>query len=204
MVTSFLFIRHGQTAWNQVHRMQGQTDIPLNASGKMQAEQIADLLRTYPIHVFYTSPLQRTHETARTIHAYHQTIPMYIHHTLKERSFGVIEGKTYDEIADQFPALAFDRSWHHPYFQIPGGERLIDVYMRGEQFLQEVIEKEQGKTVAVIAHGVIIRCMISALLKWPLTNNYFYELNNTSVTMIRVPTTGEPELQMINYTAHLK
>lgn len=204
MDTTLLFIRHGETAWNQDHRMQGQTDIPLNETGKLQARRTADQLRAYTIHVFYSSPLERAAHTARTIHSYHPSTPLHLHHTLKERSFGIIEGKTYKEIADEFPALAFHRSWHRPYAQIPGGERLIDVYKRGKRFLGEVKNKEQGKTVAIVAHGVIIRCMISALLSWPLSSNYFYELNNTSFTLIKLPERADPELQVINYTAHLK
>ena len=184
--------------------MQGQTDIPLNDIGKLQAQQTAHQLRRYPIGVFYTSPLRRAQTTARVIHAYHQKTPMHIHHTLKERCFGVIEGKTYEEITHEFLSLAFNRSWHHPYVQIPNGERLIDVYMRGKQFLGETMAKEQGKTIAVIAHGVIIRCMIGFLLDLPLSSNNWYELNNSSFTMITIPRNGPPEIQFINYTAHLK
>lgn len=97
---------------------------------------------------------------------------MILHDALKERNFGIGEGKTYDEIANDYPVLSFDRSWNHPQFQIPEGERLIDVYQRGNTFIDEILKKEHGKTVAIVSHGVIIRCMISSILQLPLSSNY--------------------------------
>lgn len=203
MTTTLVFIRHGETVWNATHRMQGQTDIPLSPTGRKQAEQTARQLRHYPIRIFYSSPLQRAQQTAGIIARFHPDAPHHIHDLLKERSFGRAEGMTYEEIAASFPVLAFNRSWHHPYFQIPGGERLIEVYERGKNFLRDIRESQQGKIVGVVAHGVIIRCMISFLLDLPLPNNYFYELNNTSCTIIGLPEAGPAQLHVLNSTIHL-
>ncbi|MDP1721645.1 MAG: histidine phosphatase family protein [Candidatus Gottesmanbacteria bacterium] len=204
MPITLIVIRHGETKWNTERRMQGQTDIPLNLMGIKQAERMAKQLKMYPIQSFYSSPLKRAHRTARIIHALHDDAPLHLHDDLKERSFGVGEGMTYDEITRQFPVMAFDRSWDHPYAQIPEGERLIDVYRRGIRFMDELVENERGKTVAVIAHGVIIRCIISYLMDLPLNANMFYKLNNTSLTVIRLPRLGSPELHVLNHTLHLE
>ena len=203
MPLTLILIRHGQTKWNNEHRMQGQTDIPLNLLGAKQAERMARQLEAYPIQSFYSSPLKRAHRTARIIHAHHHDAPLILHDDLIERSFGTGEGKTYEEITHLFPVMAFSRSWDHPYFQIPGGERLIDVYRRGTRFMDELVQKEQNKTVAIVAHGVIIRCIISFLMKFPLNANMFYELKNTSLTVIRIPQQGPPELHVLNHTHHL-
>ena len=130
-------------------------------------------------------------------------MPILQHDSLKERSFGLAEGKTYEELAIEYPVLSFGRSWNHPQFQLPQGERLIDVYQRGNEFIHEIVEKERGKTVAIVAHGVIIRCMISSLLQLPLTHNYYFELGNTSLTVIRKPQEGPAELHVINHTVYL-
>lgn len=203
MPLTLIVIRHGETKWNTEHRMQGQTNIPLNAMGVRQAERMAKQLAAYPIQSFYSSPLKRAHRTARIIHALHDDAPLSFHDDLKERSFGTGEGLTYDEITRQFPVMAFDRSWDHPYSQIPGGERLIDVYRRGIRFMRELVENERGKTVAIVAHGVIIRCIISYLMKFPLNANMLYHLENTSLTVIRIPEQGPPELHVLNHTLHL-
>lgn len=203
MPITLVLIRHGETQWNNAHRMQGQTDIPLNPTGVKQAKSIAIYLKAYPIARFYSSPLKRAHRTARIIHTHHASAPLSLHNDLKERSFGDAEGMTYEEITRQFPVMAFDQSWDHPYFQIPGGERLIEVYERGKNFLRDIRESQQGKIVGVVAHGVIIRCMISYLLNLPLPSNNFYELKNTSFTVIGLPDDGPAQLHVLNSTFHL-
>lgn len=198
-----LLIRHGETKWNIQRRMQGHTDIPLNSKGRKQSERIALQLKEYPIDIIYSSPFKRALQTATVIQKYHKNTTMIYHDALKERSFGQLEGKTYDEIAKEHPVLSFHRSWNHPYYQIPKGERLADVYQRGIRFLTEISEKHQGTTVAIVSHGVILRCMICCLLQIPLDQNYFYEMENASLTVVKVPQNSPVELQVINNTAYL-
>jgi 2,3-bisphosphoglycerate-dependent phosphoglycerate mutase len=64
-VTRLLVIRHGETAWNTVRRIQGHIDIPLNARGRWQAQQLAHALHDEEIHALYASDLQRARHTAR-------------------------------------------------------------------------------------------------------------------------------------------
>ena len=66
--TRIIAIRHGETAWNVDTRIQGHTDIPLNAHGQLQAERLAQALAEQdPLHAIYTSDLQRAHQTAATV-----------------------------------------------------------------------------------------------------------------------------------------
>jgi uncharacterized phosphatase len=93
-------MRHGQTDWNNEERIQGQTDIPLNAMGREQAQQaqkyIESLLNIK--HIFY-SPLQRTHETMH-IACHTVNVPKIAVNELKERYRGNLEGKTYAQIME--------------------------------------------------------------------------------------------------------
>ena len=68
-------VRHGETDWNKVKRIQGQVDIPLNQFGKRLAEETAEGLRDIPFDLCISSPLSRAHETARII-LYGKDIPM--------------------------------------------------------------------------------------------------------------------------------
>ena len=52
-------VRHGQTDWNVSHKAQGQTDIPLNATGILQAEELREKLKDYQFDKCYVSPLKR-------------------------------------------------------------------------------------------------------------------------------------------------
>ena len=66
MTTQVLFIRHGETDWNRIKRIQGHIDIPLSEHGFLQAEQLgARLAREGRIDAVYSSDLQRAQQTAR-------------------------------------------------------------------------------------------------------------------------------------------
>ena len=68
-ISIIYLIRHGETDWNQDKRIQGQTDIPLNARGRRQAEALAGRLSTVSLEMIYTSDLTRARETAEIIAA---------------------------------------------------------------------------------------------------------------------------------------
>ena len=59
--------RHGQTDWNVIERLQGQTDIELNDEGRQQAEETGELIKDENIDLIITSPLKRAKETAEII-----------------------------------------------------------------------------------------------------------------------------------------
>jgi len=67
-----ILVRHGQTNWNKEYRVQGQADLPLNASGKAQAEAIGRALKNETVDAVYSSPLSRAFETAQAIDTFHQ------------------------------------------------------------------------------------------------------------------------------------
>ena len=58
-------LRHGQTSWNTLRKLQGQTDIPLNENGILLARKTGAGLRNVPFDRVYSSPLRRSLETAR-------------------------------------------------------------------------------------------------------------------------------------------
>ena len=62
-----LITRHGQTNWNVLGKIQGQTDIELNENGKKQAKEISEYIRNENIELIITSPLKRAKETAEIV-----------------------------------------------------------------------------------------------------------------------------------------
>ena len=96
--TTLLLVRHGETAWNAEHRIQGHLDIPLSPSGIQQAARLAKRLAGTPIDAIYSSELVRAWLTAEPLAAC-VGVPIVAETRLRERSFGIFEGLTLDEIA---------------------------------------------------------------------------------------------------------
>jgi probable phosphoglycerate mutase len=95
--TRIIAIRHGETAWNVAARIQGQLDVGLNDTGRWQARRVGEALANEDIATVYTSDLGRAHETARSI-GEATGVPVVPDQGLRERSFGLFEGKTFSEI----------------------------------------------------------------------------------------------------------
>ena len=65
--TTFYYLRHGETDWNKEHRMQGATDVPLNATGVAQAHRAKEALRGRHVETICCSPLSRAYDTAMIV-----------------------------------------------------------------------------------------------------------------------------------------
>jgi len=96
-------VRHGETDWNIQNKIQGQTDIVLNETGKRQAQALAELLReSYRIDVIYTSPQRRALETAQVI-GRKMGIEPIIKQGLEEMSLGKWEGYSWRQVRELLP-----------------------------------------------------------------------------------------------------
>jgi broad specificity phosphatase PhoE len=122
--TRIIAIRHGETAWNVDSRLQGHLDIPLNDVGLWQARQAALALADEPIDAIYSSDLQRAWVTAQAIAETTQA-PLAAHQGLRERSFGVLQGHTFEELEAKEPEQAYRWRKRDPAFAPEGGESLI-------------------------------------------------------------------------------
>lgn len=116
---SFYFLRHGETDWNRRRIMQGHRDIPLNACGIAQAEEVASAVAALPIVTICCSTLSRAKKTAEIVNI--RTLPIVVIDDLKECGFGVYEG--------QDAAGAWRDDWRKGE-PIPGGESLADYSAR--------------------------------------------------------------------------
>ena len=154
--TRIIAVRHGETPWNVDARIQGQLDIQLNDTGRWQARRVGHALSSEQIAAIYSSDLGRAHETARAI-ADAAGIPVVAHQGLRERRFGVFEGKTFDEIHQTWPEHAQNWKRRIPEWAPPeGGESLLQLRERVARTVSDLASKHRGEQIAVVAHGGVL------------------------------------------------
>lgn len=163
----------------------GISDIPLNKEGKKQASQTALYLQDYPVDIIVTSPLKRAVQTARAIQSYHPDTELVCIDNLRERSFGILEGLSYEDANARYPQIIFRTMWHYPNFRPPQGESLSDVAARAKAVIDQLLRKYAGRTVIVVSHGSFIRNFLSALLILPLEEINAYTFTNASLSVVR-------------------
>jgi broad specificity phosphatase PhoE len=152
-VTEIILCRHGETDWNVHGRYQGRTDVPLNERGRQQARDLARRLSERPIHVVYSSTLERAYDTAMEI-ARPRGIEVRRDPRLDEIDQGLWEGLRRDEIAANHPKEL--EAWaHYPIdLRLPGGETLEEVRLRVREVLDDIMLLHQGLVVCIVAHSV--------------------------------------------------
>lgn len=148
-----ILVRHGQTDWNLEGRYQGGTDVPLNATGREQAEGLAAELSSRRIDALYSSPLGRALETARAI-ARGRGLELRTDPRLKEIDLGEWEGMLARRIAELYPEL--HRQWVEDPRPVrpPGGESIREVHDRAIAAVEEMVRRHTGGSICLVTHKV--------------------------------------------------
>lgn len=183
-MTEILLVRHGETEWNQQHRMQGQHDSPLTATGLQQARQLARRLKEVAFSVLYSSDLGRAHQTARCIADLtgHEIIA---DRDLRERSFGIFEGLTNVEIETRFPDHYAPFARREPDFVMPGGESARQFRARCVGCLERIAGRHEGDTVVVVSHGLVLDALYRTACDMALDVARGFPLLNCSLNTFR-------------------
>ena len=159
-------MRHGRTDWNERNKLQGRTDIPLNAAGRKMAEEAAAVYKNVPLDVCYCSPLARARQTAE-IFLKNRNIPIITDDRLVEMSFGIYEGTEQSARALDCPINILFKE-PEKYKAVEGGESIEKLFERTGDFLRNVVEPqlEDGKNIVIIGHGAMnsgIICQVRGL-----------------------------------------
>ena len=201
-MTKVIFIRHGQTEWNVTGRYQGQSDVQLSEEGRQQAVKLAENFPVERVDAIYASDLQRAMVTAETI-AKQFGLSVQAEPAFRELSFGDWEGLTYQQIVDKWEDAMANFLQHPDILEIPGGESFPVVQQRAMKRLNELIEKHDGQTIVVVAHGAVLRTMLTAALHMPLQYLWSIRQFNTAVNIVRYDADANPTVELLNSTAHL-
>lgn len=200
--TTLLLIRHGETDWNAEGRWQGHTDIPLNESGRRQAQLLAQRLQKWPISAIYCSDLQRAAETAAIIGKRIGHEPL-VEKAWRERHNGQFSGLTGREIQQRHPEI-----WarmKRGFVEVPGGETTHDLQQRVSGALQELMRRHAGEMIAVVTHGGVLRALVAQVLNLPLEDAVRVRVGgNTGLTMVTALPDRWLVLEKLNDSAHLE
>ena len=156
-----IVVRHGETEWNRIRRLQGHTDIGLNATGIDQAARLRDALAHEPIAAIHASDLSRAMETARPI-ADRLRLPIRPDRLLRERNYGILEGLTFPEILEQRPDEAEHLRLRDADHTIPDGESQRTFFHRVLDVVSGIARTERDAagasvpTILVVTHGGVL------------------------------------------------
>ncbi|TKC18824.1 histidine phosphatase family protein [Robertmurraya kyonggiensis] len=190
-MTTIGLIRHGITAWNELGMAQGRTDIPLNELGKQQAMKIAERLSFEDWDMIGSSHLLRAVETA-TIIGEKRNMPItFLDERIQELNCGEIEGTTEEERAQKWGS-----NWRE---QDLGMETVEEVFNRGMQCIDEIVQLHKGKKVLLVSHGAMIGILLQRLLPDVFRSTY---MDNTSLTIL-TNTDGIWDCRLYNCKKHL-
>lgn len=205
-MTRILLARHGETEWNKIGRVQGWTDIGLNAAGEAQAAKLAERLHGTRLAGVYSSELSRARQTAAPIAAQHslsvQALP-----GLREKGYGKWEGLTQEDLERDYAEL-----WHQYHTLrvleaiVPDGETWPEVCLRVAKSLQHILAAHPGaeETVLLVGHGGSARALVLEALQAPLPTLLRLHLDNASLSRLDFAALSDSRVVFLNDTSHLR
>lgn len=167
-----LVVRHGETDWNLHGRMQGWAPVPLNDTGREQADSVGRYLaREFDVDRVVASDLERTRETAERVTA-HVDAPVSYDSGWRERHVGVYQGLEYEDVIERFPAFALGETGIEAADRTPeSGESLLDVRERVVEAWRSLLDdgpeadpaEREWETALVVTHGGPIYLLLGHL-----------------------------------------
>ncbi|MDJ0714083.1 MAG: histidine phosphatase family protein [Prochloraceae cyanobacterium] len=215
MSTRVIIVRHGQSSYNALQKIQGRSDESvLTEKGRADAIMVGDALNNLSFDAFYCSPLKRAQQTAQTIRDCLNNAPsLQTHEKLQEIDLPLWENLTKTEVKEKFGEEY--RCWKQRprefkmVLSTPEGEKehfpVPSLYSQAQKFWQEIIPQHQGKTILIVAHNGINRCLIMSAIGVPVDRYHSIQQSNCCINVLNF--TGDfgdsVELESLNQTSHL-
>ncbi len=182
LMTTFYLIRHATNDYLADNKIAGwRPGIHLNSDGRKQAEQLAERLALDPIRAIYSSPLERSRETAEPLAA-KLNLPLQISEGLGEIRFGDWTDQSVKEL-DLKPEW---RRWNsfRSGTQAPQGDLMIDAQARIVREMLRLREQHPDACIALVTHGDPIKAAIAYFIGAPLDLFLRIEISPASLSMI--------------------
>lgn len=205
-MTRILLIRHGETAWNAVRRLQGHIDIPLNPTGERQAQALAQALAGEPLDAIVSSDLGRAMQTAQAVAAHHAHLPLHTDPGLRERGYGAFEGLLYTEIAERYPVEFAEWQARDVDAVMPAGDRVAESFRQFYQRCQDGIARWAARypqqTIVIVAHGGVLECAYRAARGLSIDGPRDFQVRNASINRFHFAN-GALSLEQWGHVEHL-
>ena len=208
MPTRIVFIRHGETDWNRIKRIQGHINIPLNDIGFEQARRIAARMAREAgaargIDAVYASDLVRARQTAEpTVAAL--GLSLRLQQGLRERAYGVFQGHDSDEIADRFPDAYAVWQTRDPGFAPEGGESPRVFYHRVLHTVAQIAAEHPNGGIVCVTHGGVLDCVYRYAHGLALDAPRDYPLLNASLNTVEIDEAGRASIVEWGDVTHLE
>lgn len=182
-MTRLCIVRHGETAWNAEHRVQGQLDVPLNDYGRRQAQAVAAVLGRERFSAIYSSDLGRARETAAPTAAA-LGLEVKLDPALRERHYGIFQTLTYADVKLKYPEdyARFER--REPEFDFRTGESLRAFYERAVKCVQGIAAAHPGGEVLVFTHGGVLDKLYRYVTGLPLSAPREFRIPNCGINRL--------------------
>jgi probable phosphomutase (TIGR03848 family) len=200
-MTQFLLIRHAVNDVMKSKRLAGwMPDVHINEEGRSQAEAVAERLRHLAIRAIYTSPLERTRETAEPL-ARELNLEVQIREGLGEVKYGDWTGRSLEELAklDVWRVVQLYPSG----MRFPGGEAIREMQARIVNELEAIAADHPRDIVAIFSHADVIKAALAHFLGVHLDLFQRIVINPTSVSVVQLTPYG-PQVLRINDDGPLK
>ncbi len=207
-----LLVRHGQTDLNVQKRLQGSSEIPLNARGRQQAEETHEFAiknNIVPTKLI-CSPLGRAIETGciiagidltnykdQEITADNKPEVVEVDQNLIEMSFGIYEQRNMNEENPKFLEECFD--YPESYNPPEGGENYDEVVKRAgeavENLRKRIYDNEFSKDdiVMLVSHGALSHGIFEYIKKAPRKDYWNVDFNNCAISEIFLSKDGSSD-----------
>jgi broad specificity phosphatase PhoE len=194
----FYLARHGETDWNREGRTQGAQDIPLNNTGRQQAQRLKERLAGVRFDAVYASSLRRSRETAEIVHG---EVPITILPDLAERRFGKFEGRVTTNTND---GDELQRRMWLPDDSLDGGESLNALKERARDVVNRIRMEHPSGSVLIVGHSYTNRMILSAIFNLSTDQIRSFEQANDELYQIELEPGIVPHLWKLITESNLK
>lgn len=155
----FGLLRHGETQWNTLKKIQGFCNSPLTPKGIAETRQWLTTLGDWEWDQIYASDLGRVRQTVAILNEELQ-LPVYFDERLREQNWGDWEGRTLSSITKDHKKELNERVALGWEFSAPGGETRTSVCNRVFETLGQIAKETPGKKTLIVCHRGVIMAVL--------------------------------------------